>query len=135
MKGWPRVVAAGLLANALGFGAWRLALAALPWLWSGVDESTRWAPRLGLMAASAIAVAAPPVLVGALGAWLAGRHQVWVGALSGLWAVTLIGPTPAYFLTIAPGVWYAPALLIVISGLFGGWMLDLRAQAAQPPRA
>jgi hypothetical protein len=75
-------------------------------------------------------MAAPPVLIGALSAWLARRSQVWVGLLSGLWSVMLIQSTPESF-PILSRVWFAPTVLILLSALFGGWMMDLREQAQQ----
>ena len=84
---------------------------------------------MALVAATAILFAAPPVLAGALGAWLAGRAQLAVGLLSGLWSLSLLQTVPAG-LPVAPGLWYTTTVLVLLSGMLGGWMMDLRAQRA-----
>jgi hypothetical protein len=124
-----RIILATLTGNVLGLVAnWAAVRVALPWLWSGVNDDASMLARMGLVAVSAIVLAAPPVLWGALGAWLARREQLWVGLACGLWGFALIDTVPASF-PIAPGVWYAPAVLVLLSSMLGGWMLDLRAQA------
>ena len=124
-----RIFLATLTGNALGLGAnWAAVRLVLPWLWSGVNDDAGVLARMGLVAASAILLAAPPVLWGALGAWLARREQLWVGLACGLWGFVLIDSVPAV-LPIASGVWYAPTVLVLLSSMLGGWMLDLRAQA------
>jgi hypothetical protein len=123
-----RVLLAILLGNALGYWAWHAGWAALPWLWGPGEASTDVLARAGAIALTAILMAAPPVLVGALGAWIARRAQLWVGIACGLWSLSLIQAEPdVYALTF--GVWYAPTVLILLSSTLGGWMLDLRAQA------
>jgi hypothetical protein len=127
-----RILLAMLTGNALGLGAnWAAVRLVLPWLWSGVNDDASVLARMGLVAASAILIAAPPVLWGALGAWLARREQLWIGLACGLWGFVLIGSVPAV-LPIAAGVWYAPTVLVLLSSMLGGWMLDLRAQARSP---
>ena len=124
-----RILLATLISNALGLGAnWAAVRLVLPWLWSGVNDDAGVPARMGLVAASAILIAAPPVLWGALGAWLARREQLWVGLACGLWGFALVSTVPA-ILPIASGVWYAPTVLVLLSSMLGGWMLDLRAQA------
>jgi hypothetical protein len=123
-----RVVFAILLGNALGWSAWQAARMALPPLWERVEGSDQIV-QLAMLALTAMMLAAPPVLIGALGAWLARRAQLWVGLACGLWGLTLIRTVPATF-PIAAGLWYAPAILVLLSSAMGGWMLDLRAQAA-----
>jgi len=114
--------------NVLGLAAWEAALALIPRLWAGTNTTTGLPTRVGLVALSAILMAAPPVLIGALGAWLARRAQTWVGLACGLWGLTLIQTVPAAF-PIAAGIWYAPTVLVILSSTLGGWLLDLRAQA------
>ncbi len=118
-----------LLGNILGGGAWALGWRALPFIWANADEGIGLGVLVGRVAVSAMMMAAPPVLIGALTAWLARRAQVWAGLLSGLWSLALIQSTPESF-PILSQVWFAPTVLILLSALFGGWMMDLRAQAA-----
>lgn len=122
-----RIVLAMVLGNVLGFGAWRAAVSLLPALWSAVEAGAGPGARLGFLALTAVTLAAPPVLIGALAAWLARRAYLWVGLACGLWAFTLVNLVPVEF-PIAAGVWYAPTVLILLSGALGGWMLDLRRQ-------
>lgn len=103
---------------------------AIPWLWQGRGPNTNFLLLVGLTALTFILLAAPPVLVGALGAWLARRAQPWVGLVCGAWSLTLLGRVPASF-PIAQGVWYAPTVLVLLSGALGGWMMDLRAAASK----
>src|SRR5262245_40902800 len=92
-----RLLLAILLGNGLGWGALALGWRALPLLWANTDEGAGLGALVGRVAVSAIMMAAPPVLIGALSAWLARRSQVWVGLLSGLWSVILIQSTPKSF--------------------------------------
>ena len=123
-----RILLVILLGNALGWSAWILGWRALPLLWTSTDGSAGLGALVGRVAVSAMMMAAPPVLIAALSAWLARRAQVWVGLLSGLWSVVLIQSTPDSF-PILSQVWFAPTVLILLSALFGGWMMDLREQA------
>jgi len=129
---WYRVVIVSLAGNVLGVAAWQSALVLIPRLWGGTNASTGLLARVGLIAVSAMLIAAPPVLIGALGAWLARRAQMWVGLACGLWGFSLIQAVPATF-PIASGVWYAPTVLILLSSTLGGWLLDLREQARYKP--
>lgn len=122
-----RVWAAIGLGNLLGYGAWRLAQAALSAWWAGPSTSASGLAQAGGVLVTAILLAAPPVLIGALGAWLARRFQVGVGLACGLWSLTLIRALPTA-LPFIGSVWYAPTVLILLSGALGGWMLELRAQ-------
>lgn len=115
-----RVVLAVLGGNGLGLAAWSFAGLAIPRLWAGRSDQTHPLALMGLIAVSFVLLAAPPVLVGALSGWLARRAQMWVGLASGLWAFSLIGRVPADF-PIAAGVWYAPTVLVLLSGALGGW--------------
>jgi hypothetical protein len=127
---WVRLCATVLLGNVLGYAAWVGARLALPRLWDGQGPKTNFAMLVGLIALSVILVGAPPVLVGAFGGWLARRAQALVGLACGLWSLTLLGRVPAGF-PIAAGVWYAPTILVLLSGALGGWMMDLRATASK----
>ena len=122
-----RITLAVLLGNGLGWGAWVLGWRVLLWLWANMDEGAGLGALVGRVAVSAMMMAAPPVLIGALSAWVARRAHVWVGLLSGLWSVILIQSTPESF-PLFSQVWFAPTVLILLSALFGGWMIDLRAQ-------
>jgi hypothetical protein len=123
------MLAAILAGNLLGLSAWTLARAALPWLWRERGTMSNLLLLMGLVAVTAILFAAPPVLAGALGAWLAGRAQIGVGLASGLWSLALLQSVPAG-LPVAPGLWYATTVLVLLSGMLGGWMMELRAQGA-----
>jgi len=124
-----RLFFAMLTGNLLGLGAnWASVRVLIPWLWSGTNAATGFLMRMGLITVSFILLAAPPVLWGALGAWLARRSELWVGLACGLWGFVLIDTVPAAF-PIAAGVWYVPTVLVILSSALGGYMLDLRAQA------
>jgi hypothetical protein len=124
-----RTLAAIIVGNLLGLSAWTLARTMLPWLWRGRGGLSNVPLLMGLVAATAILFAAPPVLAGALGAWLSGRAQLGVGLASGLWSLALLQSVPAG-LPVAPGLWYATTVLVLLSGMLGGWMMELRAQGA-----
>lgn len=127
-RAWGWVTVLVLSGNTLGLVAHQLATRILvPWIWSRPSAMTL-AQNVTLITASAILLASPSVLIGALGAWLARRGQLWVGLACGLWGLTLVGRVPAYY-PIATGVWYAPAVLVLLSSAIGGWMVDLSAQA------
>ena len=130
---WFRLCAVVLLGNVLGYAAWVGARLAIPRLWQDRGPNTNFAMLVGLIALTVILVAAPPVLVGALGGWLARRAQPIIGLVCGLWSLTLLGRVPAVF-PIAQGVWYAPTILVLLSGALGGWMMDLRATATKTLR-
>ena len=125
---WLRPGGAVLLGNALGLAAWAGDRAFIPQLWAGRGPHTPFALLVGLVALSFMLVAAPPVLVGALGAWLGRAAHLWVGLGCGLWSFVLVGQVPAAF-PIAPGTWYVPTVLVLFSGAMGGWLMDQRAHA------
>jgi hypothetical protein len=127
---WFRLSGIVLLGNALGYAAWVGARVTIPVLWEGRGPNTNFVMLVGLMALTFILLAAPPVLVGALGAWLARRAQPLVGLVCGVWSLALLGRVPASF-PIAQGVWYVPTVLVLLSGALGGWMMDLRAAASK----
>ena len=124
-----RTLAAIVVGNVLGLSAWALAWAALRWLWRDRSGLSNLPVLMGLIATTAILFAAPPVLAGAAGAWLAGRSQLGVGLASGLWSLALLQSVPAG-LPVAPGVWYTTTVLVMLSGMLGGWMMELRALGA-----
>lgn len=126
---WIRVSGAILLGNVLGFAAWIAARVTIPQLWQGRGPHTEFVTLVVLTALTFILLAAPPVLVGALGAWVARRAHALVGLVCGLWSLTLLSRIPPSF-PLAPGVWYAPTVLVLLSGALGGWMMDLRAHAS-----
>jgi hypothetical protein len=117
---WVRVGLVVVGGNALGLAAWQLAGALIPRLWAGRSAQSHPLMLIGLISLSVVLLAAPPVLVGALSGWLARRWHIWVGLACGLWAFGLIGRVPIDF-PIAPGVWYAPTVLVLLSGALGGW--------------
>jgi hypothetical protein len=125
---WFRLAGIILLGNILGYAAWLGARMSIPLLWQGQGPKTNFLMLMGLTALTGILLAAPPVLVGALGGWLARRAQPLVGQVCGLWSFTLVGRVPSAF-PIAAGVWYVPTVLVLLSGALGGWMMDLRASA------
>ena len=127
---WFRLCAVVLLGNVLGYAAWVGARITIPRLWQNQGPSTNFLMLVGLIALSVILIGAPPVLVGALGGWLARRAQALIGLACGLWSITLLGRVPPGF-PIAQGLWYAPTILVLLSGALGGWMMDLRATAAK----
>ena len=116
-----------LLGNTLGFLAWRGAQWFVPQIWAQAEEPMQFATRLALIAFSAIVLAAPPVLLGAFSAWLAKTAPAIAGFASGLWSLLLIGALPNG-LHLATPIWYAPAVLVLLSCTIGGWMVDLRFQ-------
>ena len=117
-----RSLVALALGNAAGYAAWRLGLGVVPALWAGQMPPSSVLALIGLTAVSAIVMAGPPVLVGALAARLAGRAHMLVGLLSGLWSLMLIRTVPAG-LPIAPGLWFASTVLVLFSGGMGGWTM------------
>jgi len=123
---WLRILLAVLTGNLAGLAGWRFAQVAIPRLWAEQSPETPVLWLLGLTALTFILLAAPPVLAGALAAWWARRAPVLVGLLSGLWSLVLIQPVPPQ-LPIAPGLWYASTLLVVLSGAAGGWTMSLNA--------
>ena len=120
--GWLglRVMAAVFGGNVLGYAAWAAAGALIPRLWVGRGPESPLPVLIGLIALSVVVLAAPPVLIGALAGWLARRWHLAVGLASGLWAFTLVGAVPAE-VPIAAGLWYAPTVLVMLSGALGAW--------------
>lgn len=125
-----RAFFAGLLGNALGYGVWRAAWLALPGLWASAGPEAGPGRQVGVLIMTVLLIAAPPGLIGAFSAWLAGRARLGVGLLSGLWALTLIRVLPAEVVFLGP-VWFAPTVLILLSSALGAWLMELRAQVAE----
>jgi len=125
-------VLAVLLGNLCGWGAWRLGLWAIPLMWAGQTPQSSVLVLLALTGVSAIVMAGPPVLVGALAARLAGRAHVLVGLFSGLWSLQLISTVPPG-LPIAPGLWFASTVLVLFSGGMGGWTMSFGRRHAPAP--
>jgi len=126
-----RPFGAALVGNLAGYAAWRFAQAAIPRLWTGQTPESPLPGLLALTALTFILLATPPVLAGALAGWLARRAPVVVGLLSGLWSLILLQPVPAE-LPLAPGLWYASTLLVLLSGAAGGWTMSWAARPAAP---
>ncbi len=124
-----RPLVALALGNAAGYAAWQLGLWVLPQVWAGLTPESNLLALSGLTALSAMVMAGPPVLVGALAARLAGRAHMLVGLLSGLWSLTLIRTVPAG-LPIAPGLWFASTVLVLFSGGMGGWTMRFTGRRA-----
>jgi hypothetical protein len=141
-RAWP-VARAGLavaLGNLAGYGAFRAALVCTASLWrprlagQGLDAGIE--TNILLVALTAIAFAAPPVLIGAATARLAGAARLWAGLGAGLWSLGFARWWPDLPL-VGPEAWVGPAALVLLSGLIGGWLMDVRAdvKSANPPRS
>ncbi len=126
-----RPLVAMALGNAAGWAAWRLGLWVLPQLWAGLTPESSLLTLMALTALSAVVMAGPPVLMGALAARLAGSAHMLVGVLSGLWSLTLIRTVPAG-LPIAPGLWFASTALVLFSGGMGGWTMRFTGRRLAP---
>lgn len=126
-----RLILTVLCGNLSGYAAFRLAFALTPGLWRAGAGLARpesdFGPRIVLTALTAIAFAAPPVLIGALAARLAGRARPWAGMAAGLWGIGFVWWWPDPIPLLGPGAWLGPAILILLSGLIGGWLIELRA--------
>ncbi len=123
-----RSVLAVALGNAGGYGAFRLAFLFTPVLWErGLNAATQdnemgW--RFLLTALTAIFFASPPVLIGALAARLAGRAGALIGAVCGLWAFGFAWWWPQPMPLLRPEAWIGPTVLVLLSGLMGGWLIE-----------
>jgi hypothetical protein len=129
MRGWMRLALAGLGGNAAGYAAFRGALWATRLLWrssAGVGAPNgSLGGRVLLVAVTAILFAAPPVLIGALAAHVAGRARPWAGLAAGLWGMGFAWWWPEVPL-LGPQAWVGPAILVLLSGLVGGWLMEQR---------
>jgi len=121
MKLFFRISLAILFGNLLGYGLFRLAAWATPQIWQGEPPSSfgMLLVRIGL---TAMSFATPPVLIGALAARVAGRYTPWVGLASAAWGLTARQWWPATVPLLPPESWVAPMMLILLSGLVGGWL-------------
>ncbi|MBI3362989.1 MAG: hypothetical protein HY023_17950 [Chloroflexi bacterium] len=118
------------MGNLAGFGAFRFAVEVTPLLWqNGLSlarpENDLWL-RLILTAATAMLFASPPVLIGALAARLAGHVRSWIGMAAGLWGFGFVQWWPPLPL-LSREAWLGPTILILLSGLVGGWLMETRA--------
>jgi hypothetical protein len=136
MRGWIRLGLAIAGGNAVGYAAFRGALWATPMLWrsgAGADApSGSLGGRVLLVAVTAILCAAPPVLIGALAARAAGRARPWAGLAAGLWGMGFAWWWPEMPL-LGPQAWVGPTILVLLSGLVGGWLMDQRARREAGP--
>ncbi len=126
-----RPVLAILAGNLAGYAAFRLALGLTSGLWrSGISPARPagdFGLRILLTALTAILFAAPPVLLGAVTARLAGSARMWAGMAGGLWGVGFAWWWPDLTPILSPQSWLGPTVLILLSGLIGGWLMDVRA--------
>lgn len=125
MKTTLRVVVAVVLGNALGYGAFRLAGGFTHYLWDA-GPAPNYGTLLGRICLTAMAFSAPPVIIGAVMARLAGKFEPWVGVASAVWGLTAKQWWPATVPLLPPESWVAPMVLILLSGLMGGWMVGSR---------
>jgi hypothetical protein len=75
-----------------------------------------------LIAVTAMVFAAPPVIVGALAARVAGAYEPYIGLAAAFWGVSAQSWWPAIPQLPAES-WIAPMALIMMSGMIGGWMV------------
>ncbi|MBI2975649.1 MAG: hypothetical protein HY872_17210 [Chloroflexi bacterium] len=108
--------------NSAGYAAFRWAAWAAPRWWAAAGHPLPFGLMLALMAATAIAFAAPPVLIGALAARLAAAHEPFVGLAAALWSISARQWWPRVPLLPAES-WIVPMTLILLSGLVGGWLV------------
>jgi hypothetical protein len=125
MKSFLRVSLSIVLGNALGYGLFRLAGWATPQLWRDGPPSS-FGTLVFRMMVVAISFGTPPVFVGAVMARLAGRYEPWVGLGSALWGLSARFWWPQTVPFLPPQSWVAPTMLILMSGLIGGWLIGNR---------
>jgi hypothetical protein len=130
MKKYLRLSAAIICGNVVGYAAFRAAAWLTPQLWIAAGEEITFGMRLTLIAVSAISFATPPVIIGALAAKVASRHELFAGLAASAWGVTAIQWWPA-IPTLPSESWLAPMTLIFLSGLMGAWvMIGFNARAS-----
>jgi hypothetical protein len=122
MKSFWRVALSVLGGNVIGYAAFRLALWWTPQWWEAAGPKTTVGMILLLMAFTAIAFAAPPVMVGALAARAAARYEPFVGLAAMLWGASARLWWPSQIPLLPPESWVLPMTLILLSGLMGGWL-------------
>lgn len=122
MKKYVRLIVAIIGGNIVGYAAFRAAAWFTPQLWIAAGEEITFGMRLTLIAISAILFAAPSVIIGALAAKVAARHELFAGLAASVWGVSAIQWWP-----IIPALpsesWLAPMTLIFLSGLMGAWVM------------
>jgi hypothetical protein len=117
-----RVAAAALGGNLIGYATFRFAAWWMPQQWAAVRAGDPLGEVMLLIAVTAMVFAAPPVIVGALAARVAGSYEPYIGLTSALWSISarlwwpVIPQLPAES-------WIAPMVLIMMSGMIGGWMV------------
>lgn len=121
MKLFLRLFLAAFIGNLLGYGLFRFAAWITPQIWDSGPPSSfgMLLIRIGI---TAMAFATPPVIIGALAARIAGRYTPWVGLASAAWGLTARQWWPATVPLLPPESWVAPLMLILLSGLVGGWL-------------
>ena len=132
MKTILRVTLAVAGGNALGYAAFRLAAGLTPHWWAAAGTPLPFGQLMLMIAFTAIAFAAPPVIVGALAAKVAAAYEPFVGLAAALWAVSARQWWPAVPL-LPPQSWIAPMTLILLSGLMGGWLMGWRVPPPPQP--
>ena len=121
MKFLLRLSLAILCGNLFGYGLFRLAAWVTPQVWPGGPPSS-FGLLLVQIGITAMSFATPPVIIGALAARVAGRYTLWVGLASAAWGLTARQWWPATVPLLPPESWVAPMMLILLSGLAGGWL-------------
>lgn len=121
--------------NALGFAAFRLALWLAPQWWAAAGRPISFAAMILLIALTAMAFGAPPVIIGAAAARFAARYEPYVGLASAGWAASARHWWPADRLPLLPPEsWLLPVVLILLSGLIGDWVAGVRPLPEAAPR-
>lgn len=128
-----RIALAVVFGNALGYGLFRLAAWAAPQWWRAAESPIPFGGLLLLIGVTAISFATPPVIVGALAARVAARHEPVVGLAAALWGVTARQWWPPQVPLLPPESWVAPMTLILLSGLMGGWLAGHRLSRPVEP--
>ena len=129
MKKYLRLIAAILGGNIVGYAAFRAAAWFTPQLWIAAGDEITFGMRLTLIALSAILFAAPPVIIGAMAAKAASRHELFAGLAASAWGMSAIQWWPS-IPTLPSESWLAPMTLIFLSGLMGAWvMISFNARA------
>lgn len=122
MRKYLRLIAAIIGGNFVGYAAFRAAAWFTPQLWMTAGEEITFGMRLALIAVSSISFAAPPVIIGALAAKVASRHELFAGLAASLWGVSAFSWWPT-IPTLPSESWLAPMTLIFLSGLMGAWVM------------
>ena len=113
-----------ILGNLFGLAFLRLALLGTNAIWSGVKPDASFSTHVLLIGLTAILFATPPVIIGALTALAARRAGLWAGIGSGLWSFGFAAWWPEPIPYLPPEAWLAPTMLVLLSGMVGGWLID-----------